>query len=60
MQIPDTAGDVHVGKLDLDVGAGDQGIVLGYASGETEVFMLLTYLLATLLGKKPSERGCVL
>ena len=52
MQTPDTAGGVHMGKSDLDVGAGDQGIVLGYASDETEVFMPLTYLLATSMGKK--------
>ena len=32
-QIFDIAGGVHVGKDDLDVGAGDQGIRLGYASG---------------------------
>ena len=29
-QSPDTAGGVHVGKEDLDVGAGDQGIMLYY------------------------------
>ena len=29
----DTAGGVHVGEDDLDVGAGDEGISLGHASG---------------------------
>merc|ERR1711871_299402 len=49
------AGGVHVGKSDLDVGAGDQGIMFGYASDETEVCMPLTHLLATLLGKKLTD-----
>ena len=46
-QSPDIAGGVCGGKDGMDVGAGHQGIMFGYASDETEVCMPLLILIAT-------------
>jgi len=56
-QSPDIAGGVGTTEAvsTLDVGAGDQGIMFGYASDETEDCMPLTHLIATRLGKKLTD-----
>jgi len=53
-QSPDIAQSVDATKIE-DVGAGDQGIMFGYATDETPSLMPLTHALATQLGSKLTQ-----
>eukprot|EP00420_Gonyaulax_spinifera_P010647 CAMPEP_0197942696 /NCGR_PEP_ID=MMETSP1439-20131203/124537_1 /TAXON_ID=66791 /ORGANISM="Gonyaulax spinifera, Strain CCMP409" /LENGTH=252 /DNA_ID=CAMNT_0043565953 /DNA_START=88 /DNA_END=842 /DNA_ORIENTATION=- len=53
--LSDKTCEVLVRINKLDIGAGDQGIMFGYATDETEDCMPLTHSVATKLGKKLTD-----
>ena len=54
-QSPDISQAVSENKKDEDIGAGDQGLMFGYATNETEEYIPFSFLMATKLANKLTD-----